>query len=271
MGGRHVAVDAPDFDTQSVGGIPLAAPLTDRQIASAVLLHDQLGGWNATDKALALVAARFPEIDYEATLIKVATVNQLYGTNLYAVHRMAAHLADTLSQTNLAQRGDSLADAVLVEHLANLPRAPGQQQPRRHISFASKFAHFFIDLDRFPIYDSHAVQTVAYHLGSHGRVVDRVHPYQAFVLNLNALKERAALTCTWMELDRYLWLAGQLRAWNSNKTAHVNAEVPALFANPSPTTEAELTILASGSQPHPYPDSVCPEHQSGGIIDHRPV
>ena len=104
-----------------------------------------------------------------------------------------------------------MADVDFVKKLATLPNIK-----RKHISFASKFAHFFIDEERFPIYDSYAVKMVAYHLGEQGLVRDTDNPYKAFVANFHQLKQVAGLECTTRELDHYLWLAGMFRKWQKN-------------------------------------------------------
>jgi hypothetical protein len=181
---------------------------------------------------------RFSDFGIESALLKVAAINQLYGTNVYAVVRMAERVCAIMANDALPR-----TDATLVEHIAALPPAPGQPHERKHISFASKFAHFFIDRERFPIYDSYAVKMVEYHLGSSDRMADLQHPYQAFVQNIQRLKRRDGITGTNQELDAYLWLAGLY--WEKRRTAtpQINAEAARLFEASAPdivTTLAEL-------------------------------
>src|SRR5260221_11619680 len=197
----------------------LAVPLSMPQIEAANRLHRQLPQWQITDYALHALQVHFPGFDAEATLLKVVAVNQLYGTNVYAVIRMAQHIAKVMSEA------DNMEDADLVEKLASLTG-------RKHLSFASKFAHFFIDMERFPIFDSFAVKMVAYHLGMQGQVKDSAHPYRAFVENIHRLKRYAGLSCTTKELDRYLWLAGLYQAWCRNTASQINAEVAEMFKSP---------------------------------------
>jgi len=130
-----------------------------------------------------------------------------------------------------------MKDADLVERLASL-------NERKHRSFASKFAHFFINMERFPIFDSFALKMVAYHLGSQGQVRDSTHPYKAFVENIHRLKRFAGLSCTTKELDRYLWLAGLYQEWSRNPDSQINAEVAEMFKTPSSKVAAELAILS---------------------------
>lgn len=128
----------------------LAVPLAGSQVTAASALHDQLLGWATTDRALIALGERFAAFDPEATLLKVAAVNQLYGANVYAVARMAEHIVTVLDGTDIAAGGTMLSDVALVERLAALPKTPARQSARKHVSFASKFAHFFIDRERFP-------------------------------------------------------------------------------------------------------------------------
>ncbi|GHO80505.1 hypothetical protein KSD_82760 [Ktedonobacter sp. SOSP1-85] len=119
----------------------LAVPLLESQIEAANRLHQHLQQWQVADKALSALQLRFPGFDMEATLLKVVVVNQLYGTNILAVTRMAEHVTTIM----LSAGGRNAFD--LVEQIALF-------SGKKHLSFASKFAHFFIDMERFPIYDS---------------------------------------------------------------------------------------------------------------------
>ena len=208
----------------------LAIPLTILQIEAANELHLQLPQWKDTDDALRALYDRFPGFDVKATLLKVAAVNQLYGTNVYAVDRMARHIVDVLN----AREGFDDID-FLVEELATLPR-------RKHISFASKFVHFFIDKERFPIYDSFAEDMVKFHLGRQGWIKDKEHPYRAFFQNLVKLKEQVCSQgpCTYEALDRYLWLTGLYKAHRTKANPKINREVEELFKalsiNEAPTS-----------------------------------
>lgn len=213
----------------------LAVPLSISQIEAANRLHGKLLQWQVTDHALHALHVNLPGFDIEATLLKVVAINQLYGTNVYAVVRMAQHV------TEVMQGANRMEDADLVKELASL-------NGRKHHSFASKFAHFFINMERFPIYDSFAVKMVAYHLEGYGQVKDAAHPYRTFVENILRLKRYAQLSCTTKELDRYLWLAGLYQEWRRNPASQINAEVAEMFKNQSAEVTAELAILSSGDK-----------------------
>jgi hypothetical protein len=214
------------------------SPVLQSQLTAAKRLYGELKQWQATNRALAALGQHFPDFDIESTLLKVAAVNQLYGTNVYAVVRMAERVSHVM-----ATDAKALTDELLVERLAALPPLAGQPHERKHISFASKFAHFFVDAERFPIYDSYAVKMVEYHLGPSERLSDPQHPYQAFVQNLRQLKQRDRITCTSQELDAYLWLAGLY--WEKRRSAkpQINTEVARLLEAPSSDVAADLAAL----------------------------
>lgn len=114
------------------------------------------------------------------TLLKAAAVNALYGTQVYAVAEVAEHLCSVLGNTTVP------ATPALVEELAKVKFVRGS----KHItwtfrSFTSKFAHFFIDPDQFPIYDSYAVKMLTYHLNGKGR---EGLSYEQFAAGFSALK-----------------------------------------------------------------------------------
>jgi len=215
----------------------LRVPLGSEQILAAGRIHARLGQWQASDRALAALGQRFPEFDMDACMLKVVTINALYGTNVFAVVRMAKHVAGIMA------RAHRLDGTELVERIAALPRAPGQEKARRHISFAAKFAHFFIDADAFPIFDSYAEKMVEYHLGAL-RVRDTRHPYRAFVANFGQLKRLSGWGGSNRELDHYLWIAGQYQAWRRNPDAQINAELSRLFAVPSADVASDLRVLS---------------------------
>jgi hypothetical protein len=113
-------------------------PLLASQLAAAKNLYARLPQWHATNQALAALGHSFPDFAIESALLKVAAVNQLYGTNVYAVARMAEHVCAIMANYNSAE-----VDSTLVEQIAALPPVPGQPRDRRHISSRRWIAHNF--------------------------------------------------------------------------------------------------------------------------------
>ncbi len=197
--------------------LSLKTALTAEQVAAATRLHERLTSWKATDAALDLLAQRVTGFDLRACLIKAAAINQLYGTNVYALTRVGAHVAGVMA---------SQADGNLVERLAAVP---SEGRVRRHLSFASKFAHFFVDKGRYPIFDSYAVRGLRHHLDGTRLPYDDPPAYADYVEALGALTALSGLKCSGRELDRYLWLSGLYRAWRRDAEAKINVEARDLF------------------------------------------
>ena len=161
------------------------------------------------------------------SLLKVVAINSLYGTNVWAFSRMAEHVQEVMARTDLRTAGPELVDRI-----AAMPAAGGGGAPRRHISFASKLAHFNLDPDRFPIYDSYSREMLRYHLGRKDWTWDWEQPYQSFCTLYGRLGELAGLRVSNRALDRYLYLAGQLKHWLKNQDAPLSREVRIAFRNP---------------------------------------
>ena len=221
----------------------LAVPLSRSQIEAATGRRDRLPRWLATDRALDALAKHFPGFGLEAALLKVAALNQLYGTNVYAVARMAEHTSRVMAEVT-----DTRSEAELVEQLAALPEVRDDEMERKHLSFASKFAYFFVDRERFPIYDSYAVETLSYHLHRKDRTTNPAQPYRADLANLATLRSQLVFPCQNRELDRYLWLAGIYRAWKRNSKAQISTEVAKLLAVHTQEVQAMLDVLVPPDQ-----------------------
>ena len=215
--------------------MPLSLPLSQDQIEAAACLYTRFHGWDVSDKALRCLKDAIPGLEPEAVLLKVVAVNALYYTNVMAIARMAEHVSRIVQRT-----GPDDFTVATVEEVARLPSAPGQKYDRRFPSFASKFAHFFIDEERFPIYDYYAVKMVERHLGKGNRKVDRERPYAAYVENLDTLLRESGVKASMKQLDCYLWVAGQHAEWLRNKQVPISAEMRRLFEK---GTEQERDLL----------------------------
>jgi hypothetical protein len=216
----------------------LAVILTNAQIEVAGRLYRRLPQWQASEAALAALADKFPGFSDDAVLLKAVAINGLYGTKVLALPRMAVHAKRVIEKNDLRKAG-----LEFVEEIARLPASEEQRANRRYHSFAAKFAHFFVDPERFPVMDNYAVGTVRFHLGSREYRQNLERPYVAFVENLQRLKDLAGLSVTNRELDHYLWIAGEYRAFRKNPKAKISGEVKRLFTAPSESVSADLASL----------------------------
>jgi hypothetical protein len=209
-------------------------------------VHQTLAQWRLSESALEKLAEKFPDFSAEACLLKTVAVNAIYGTQLLATVRMARHI-----ETIFAHPGTNPMDVDLVDRIAKLPTKRGGKQ-RVSLSFASKFCHFFVNPDRFPIYDEAARDALRLHLGADRCLVNKDNRYRAFCGNFEQLRTLAKLKCRTKELDRYLWLTGMYMRWQkrkSKKNPGVNEELRGLFQQRPPVAEfvAMLPKTSGGS------------------------
>lgn len=221
-----------------------AIPLLQSQIEAAQCLYARLDTWRATNDAFGVLRQAVPGFDFHASLIKAAAVNQLYGTNVLAITRMAKHISRVMSI-----RGDTPPDLSVVEEIAELRDPADGGEMRRHLSFASKFAHFYINEEMFLIYDSYAAMILNYHLRGRAVIPYNAPPYTQYIADLKALQEQAGISCSTSELDAYLWLAGLYVEWrkprSDGKLPKINREVRELFQE-SGEVAVDLNALLPG-------------------------
>lgn len=165
--------------------------------------------------------------------MRVSTVNTLYGTNLKATHLMARHIEEVLGASGLDQDPAALVDAI-----ANLWGGEGP----KHRSFASKFCHFFIDGNRFPIFDKAARDALRLHLGPEALRGCQTS-YPAFLGALAQLRAASSIDASPRDLDRYLWIAGIYLEFAKGRR-DINRDLLALFKRQA--RPAELACIAEG-------------------------
>jgi hypothetical protein len=216
----------------------LQVPLLPSQLKAAASLRDLMPNWCDTDGALHFLDISLPSFDLHSVLVKTAAINQLYNTRLLDIPAMARQIAGMQipppANTN---------PVTFVEALAVLPDPPVTGREVKYISFASKFAHFFVKPNLYPICDSYAEYMVKYHLGQSARRNPHETRYAAFVRGIHALQAASGVDATLADLDHYLWLAGQYVKWRSNPQAPINKEVAHLFADPFQDAKNALAAL----------------------------
>ena len=227
------------------------------QVEAAGRLHHRTTQWESTDRAFELLSKQLPGFSREACILKAAAINDLYSTRVYAIWRMAEHLHQVMT----SQPPDDPVE--LVKAIAALPSSDGSAPERMHWSFASKIGHFFIDGDRYPIYDSYCRDMLAFHLGPAQHVRDQANPYRAFLKNIEKLRALSGLSSSLRDMDRYLWLTGQYREWlRSPDDAVTNSELRSLFQDNSAAMQDDLRTLLPQSLRAPA---------SANVGDHKPV
>jgi hypothetical protein len=214
----------------------LETSLLSKQIEAANKLRDCLEGWKLSDKALIALSEKFPGFESHVCLLKCVAINAIYGTNVLAIVKMRKHVEDVLGKCDLSKVGPELVDEIA--------KAPEDEdgKSRRRTSFASKFCHFFVSAERYPIYDDAACNALKLHFGK--RV--KPHEYGSFCECIEKLKGSVRTGCSTRMIDHYLWLTGMYLRWIKEQhkpNPIINSELLALFKGPTKEQAAELDVL----------------------------
>jgi hypothetical protein len=101
----------------------------------------------STDKAIDWLVSRLPlNENLEDVLLKVAAINGLYSTNIYAIYRVSQHICALHIDSRLRER-----DPSLVKEIACVQVREGVE--RYNYSFATKYCSWHFP-ELYPIYDS---------------------------------------------------------------------------------------------------------------------
>jgi hypothetical protein len=206
--------------------------VTEQKLASAARLYDRLKGWRTVARLLDELHSAYPSNqDFKSVLLKASVLNQLYNTNVYAIYDMAKHICGVI-QTHM-----DIPDRLLVQRIAEVEFGG---KPRRFVSFASKYAHFFIAPERFAIADRYAGWALAVHLGeSKTRSGEWIRDYTVFSERIDRLRARDGITASPRELDQYLWLYG---CWMDYRVGRLKSkELNELFSQPTPDLQVAFS------------------------------
>jgi len=193
-------------------------PVRAEQIDAANRIYTQLDQWKRSDRVLGMLRNAFPSNTKDTdVIVKVAAINQLYSVRLYPVNEMADHIASIFKR--------SLHTDELVENIAALPT---HMKQKRYLSFASKYCHFFVDSEKFPIFDRYALKTLRKHLGRDAKSRGDRPQYADYCFDINTIRNECGLRCSLKELDRYLWLCGAYLERKTRK-GKVSSELKRFF------------------------------------------
>lgn len=176
-----------------------------------------------SERTLFALQGCLPRNDADSTLIKVAALHALDGARPFPAARWAAHVESELAQRDTLECGPELVDA-----LAAAPEIRSTDQ-RRALVMASRFAHYFVDADRFPICDSWTEAELARLSAPQNEAGDYVH----FATRHSGVVEAIGLTRA-RKLGPYLWLASQYRVWRRNPRTSIQHSARALFESGDP-------------------------------------
>lgn len=216
--------------------MPLKRQLTKERVEAALRLHSRLTGWESADESFSALKQAMPGFDLSSCLIKSAAINQLYYTSVYRIYDMAKNVERVMA----AKPDDPIQ---LVTAIATLDDPKKPSGVTRHFSFASKFAHFFIDADSYPIWDAYVIDMLGCHTGESLDLARFDSPYGEFCARFEAVRRATGVPYSNRDMDRYLWLAGNYRASREGRGSHINAALAALFDQDDADVQADLERL----------------------------
>ncbi len=236
---RPVAV--PEAQTDRAGN---ARPvlLTSEMVDAGDRLYRRLAEQCEGEAALVTLASRLPGFGRDEVLIKVVALNALAGPHVLSRRLAARHIERVMAKADPA-------DPMIVDRLADIPQASGKPSKRKQHGFASKFAHYFIDAERFPVMDVHAAKTLRFHLGGRSYVVDESSRYREFESNMRRLRGLSGHKGSRSALGRYLWVAGQYIDWSRSRKAKINRQLAAIFASPAPDAAEDIRVMMPEQRP----------------------
>lgn len=236
---RPVAV--PEAQSDRAGN---ARPvlLTSEMIEAGDRIYRRLTEQCEGEAALGVLAERFPGFGREEVLIKVVALNALAGPHVLSRRVATRHIERVMAKADPN-------DPMIVDRLSDIPQASGKPSKRKQHGFASKFAHYFIDAERFPVMDAHAAKTLRFHLGGRSYVVDESSRYREFESNMRRLRGMAGHKGSRRAMGRYLWVAGQYIEWSRSPRAKINRQLAAVFSSPAPDAAEDIRVMMPEQRP----------------------
>ena len=191
---RRLAVMNPPLPRPTVEGVRAACDEFDRENS-------------VTEAALAQLIRQFPHnFDESHVLLKVASVNSLYSTQIYAVRKVARHIVQLDIDPLLAEGSPDIVDRITAV-------AVGEDGKVRHnFSFATKYCNWHAP-EFYPIYDSRVDECLwAYNRQDQFSKFRRndLYRFRGFREVVKSFRDGYKLeSLTFKQLDKFLWLQGE--------------------------------------------------------------
>lgn len=168
-------------------------------------LFDEDPRTGAPDRALLSLAETFPRNDkLEHVLVKVAALNSLYSTNIFAIVEVALHIS-SLNIDPLVSHGDPNAIDLVAKIVIS-------GKSRRNYSFATKYCSMHFP-DFYPIYDA-IVDELLWRYGKRDQFASfrrmDLLDYTKFVSIIDQFRVYYGLSeIGYKPLDKFLWSYGK--------------------------------------------------------------
>ncbi len=180
----------------------LPAPTTD-------LLNVRVGQFDTSERvvenALRKLVTLLPSnTDLEDILLKVVTINSLYGTWIYKTYPVAEHILEAQIDGLLATGNSDAVDRIRVVQIG--------EKSRNNYSFATKYCAWH-NPEAYPIYDSFVDEVLwAYRKQDGFAKFQRqsLWQYANFKRVILSFREHYGLQeASLRDIDKFLWLVGQ--------------------------------------------------------------
>jgi len=197
-------------------------PLERAQIEAADRLWNRLDDLQRSDRALASLQGVLSTFDRESTLLKVLALHPIDTSKTHVGLPLAREISEFLRAVDTQRCG-----LQVVDDLAAVADRHGKSS-YDGLGFASRFAHYFIDSERFPVLDAWSERALEALLGGVLLGAEGDGRYVRFACSFAHVAEPLALPRR-RRLGRWLWLAGQYTAWRANRRTAINRAVRDLF------------------------------------------
>ena len=162
----------------------------------------------AQESALNTLFNAYPQnINIDEIIIKVATLNSLYSTNIFSVFAVAEHISRIKNIDERLKNGDEK----LVNEIAKSGLKNKNGKEIIFYSFATKFCSHHNDKD-FAIYDSFVARVLTHFKQDFSKYSfnqNDLRDYAKFMQILKEFREFYKLDCDLKSLDLYLWQLGK--------------------------------------------------------------
>jgi hypothetical protein len=157
-----------------------------------------------SEPALSKLVAQFPtNADASEILLKVVAINQLYHTQIFAVHEVARVISQADIDPRLAVGDPNIIEAIGKVEISG--------KTRYNYSFASKYCSWHRP-EFYPIYDSFVEEALCCYQRQFGLSYKRTDlwVYESFRNAVIEFRDRFGLqSLGFKEIDKFLWLCGQ--------------------------------------------------------------
>lgn len=142
----------------------------------------------------------------EKVLLKIATLNDFYSTNIFSVHSVAKHFMSIVRLDERLQSGDE----TLVDELALVKMGNGKE--KHFFSFATKFCSHH-NSPAYPIYDTYVGHVLKFfrRCDDFAKFKNKdLMSYPRFKAIVDKFRDYYGLTqFDFKEIDKYLWQLGK--------------------------------------------------------------